>query len=384
MPLVHAVCVNCNANLQVDNSKEAAICPYCGAAYIVEKAINQYSITNQIKADVVNLQGTLNSGFDIRAGVLKKYTGSATDVIIPDGVIEIAANAFSNHHYLHSVIIPEGVKVIQGWAFSQCENLKKVQFPSTLTTIYPKAFYRTGLSSVTVPDGLEALCGFEHCHSLTEINVPSSAKIISFLGYNGFRDFHIPYGIQKIGPEAFWGWHKLDGITIPSSVTEIGDRAFADCTALKNIVIPSSVTKIGASAFGSCTSLKSIIIPPSVTAIGDSAFSYCTSLKKIVIPQSVTEISACAFQACTALEEINIPDSISKIGHHAFAECTSLSKVTMPYKKPQEGTDAFRNSSWGNKRQQRWQKERVCDICGGAFKGILEKTCKNCGTKKRY
>ena len=44
MPLTKAQCTNCGANLEVDSAKEAAICPYCGAAYIVEKAINNYHI----------------------------------------------------------------------------------------------------------------------------------------------------------------------------------------------------------------------------------------------------------------------------------------------------------------------------------------------------
>ncbi len=42
MPLVQAKCTNCGASLLVDNAKEAAICQYCGAAYVVEQAINNF------------------------------------------------------------------------------------------------------------------------------------------------------------------------------------------------------------------------------------------------------------------------------------------------------------------------------------------------------
>lgn len=45
MPLVKAQCTNCGGILEVDNAKEAAICPYCNTPYIVEKAINCF-ITN--------------------------------------------------------------------------------------------------------------------------------------------------------------------------------------------------------------------------------------------------------------------------------------------------------------------------------------------------
>lgn len=60
MPLVSAKCTNCGANLEVDDTKDAAICPYCGTPYIVEKAINNFTVTNNIKADVVNIVNQVN------------------------------------------------------------------------------------------------------------------------------------------------------------------------------------------------------------------------------------------------------------------------------------------------------------------------------------
>ncbi len=45
MALVSAKCTQCGAMLKVDDSLEAAVCEYCGAAYIVEKAINNYNTT---------------------------------------------------------------------------------------------------------------------------------------------------------------------------------------------------------------------------------------------------------------------------------------------------------------------------------------------------
>lgn len=98
MPLVNAKCTNCGANLEVDNTKDAANCPYCGAAYIVEKAINNYNITNNttnnISADVVNVYGGNSGDFVIRGGVLEKYTGAATEVVIPDNETIIGREAF--------------------------------------------------------------------------------------------------------------------------------------------------------------------------------------------------------------------------------------------------------------------------------------------------
>lgn len=46
MPLVKAQCTNCGGSLEVDNAKEAAVCPFCGQAYVVETAIQNFQINN--------------------------------------------------------------------------------------------------------------------------------------------------------------------------------------------------------------------------------------------------------------------------------------------------------------------------------------------------
>lgn len=65
MNLVDAKCTNCAGVLKVDDSKEAAVCPYCGSAYIVEKAIQNFNITNNLS--VANATINLN-GANIQVG----------------------------------------------------------------------------------------------------------------------------------------------------------------------------------------------------------------------------------------------------------------------------------------------------------------------------
>lgn len=44
MPLVPAICTQCEAQIEVDNTYEAGICKHCGTAFITEKAINKYTV----------------------------------------------------------------------------------------------------------------------------------------------------------------------------------------------------------------------------------------------------------------------------------------------------------------------------------------------------
>ena len=56
-------------------------------------------------------------GFTIDDGVLVSYTGSATQVRIPEGVTEISTNAFSGTQ-VTSVWIPASVRAIDDSAFA--------------------------------------------------------------------------------------------------------------------------------------------------------------------------------------------------------------------------------------------------------------------------
>ena len=46
MGMVAAICTQCGAAIEVDESKEAGICSHCGTAFITEKVINNYHIHN--------------------------------------------------------------------------------------------------------------------------------------------------------------------------------------------------------------------------------------------------------------------------------------------------------------------------------------------------
>ena len=183
--------------------------------------------------------------FDIEEGVLKKYSGAAVDVTIPNGVTEIGNCAFENYTLLVSVNIPEGVKEIGRSAFRDCKSL----------------------ASVTIPEGVTEIgaYAFEGCTSLTSVIIPE--------------------GVTEIGRDAFVRCTSLASVTIPEGVTKIGNEAFEDCTSLASVTIPEGVTEIASGAFQSCKSLAEVTIPESVTIIGAwrdwSAFGWCKALTEI-------------------------------------------------------------------------------------------------------
>ena len=203
--------------------------------------------------------------------VAYKYKGSIpskTHIVLKEGTLGIADAAFylgsfNSSYGLRSVTIPNGLVNIGANAFRECTGLTSINIPNSVTTIGDYAF--------------------RECTSLPSITIPN--------------------GVTSIGEEVFFGCNNLTSFTIPNSVTSIGKAAFSCCSSLKSVIIGNNVTVIGESAFAA-TGLTSINIPNSVTTIDTNAFYFCTSLTSVTIPNSVTRIGWYVFSSCSSLKKI--------------------------------------------------------------------------------
>ncbi len=146
-----------------------------------------YAADNQGQIDVRPLQP--ENGFLIEDGVLKKYSGTAKDVVIPDGVTSIGYLAFGYCSGLRSVVIPEGVTSIGNDAFSGCSGLTGIEIPGSVTSIGNSAFFGcSGLRSVVISEGVTSIGGGAFGYSgLTSVEIPGSVTSIGNGAFNGCR-----------------------------------------------------------------------------------------------------------------------------------------------------------------------------------------------------
>lgn len=69
---------------------------------------------------------------------------------------------------------------IKAWAFYRESAMRDFAFPEGVTAIEKFAFARSGIQSVTIPDGVTSIGNgaFYHCDDLSEVTIPDSVTVI--------------------------------------------------------------------------------------------------------------------------------------------------------------------------------------------------------------
>lgn len=160
---------------------------------------------------------------------LEKYTGSATNVTIPETymgykVTWIGDGAFASNSKIKSVHIPKNVTFIGEAVFADCDNLTKITadnsiYDSTGTILYRKDNNR--------------IIGYACGAKTTELKIPSY--------------------IEYVAPHSFHGADNLKTVITNKGLKEIGYSAFENCDNLKIIYVTDKTTFVDGYLFGGVT-----------------------------------------------------------------------------------------------------------------------------------
>ncbi|MCR5138514.1 MAG: leucine-rich repeat protein [Oscillospiraceae bacterium] len=126
-----------------------------------------------------------------------------TKVVVEAGITVIGGYAFSYLPNLTEVSLPEGLVSIHADAFTDCVSLRGIDLPSTLTELRRYVFYGSGLESMVLPEGLAALPegGFMGCTGLAEVTVPKSLTAVEEACFTGCEELKT---VNYAGTPAEW------------------------------------------------------------------------------------------------------------------------------------------------------------------------------------
>mgnify|MGYP005941033911 CR=1 FL=1 len=156
-----------------------------------------------------------------------------------------------------NLVIPEGVEEIAENAFYYCSEIVSITFPSTLKKM--------------------SYSSFMYCTNVERIEIPSieqwvKVEVVEFAGQTP------TYVFFKEGNFYVNGELIVDCV-IPEGVTEINTSVFGCCESIKTITFSDTVETID--GFDSCWNLESITLSANVKKINDYAFSCSNNLKTI-------------------------------------------------------------------------------------------------------
>ena len=277
------------------------------------------------------------------------------NLVIPDGVVEIAQTAFYGPEHMHSgldltsspitgITMPETMECVGSVSFYGCDQLETVKFADNINYIGLQAFYGcTALKELTLPKNIQTVKGsaFQGTKDLA-VTIPS--EVVNFSGLNvldlsqdvKFRvykgslaeSFLTGSGIEyevlsnnddtkvniKIGDELFYK-NAYYIVTGKNSVQLKKLKKDVESFEVRSTISVGGknykVTRIKSEAFKGNKKLKKIVIGANVSKIGDRAFYKCSNLKDITFKSKVMErIGKQAFRGVPSKAVVTVPKNM--------------------------------------------------------------------------
>lgn len=237
---------------------EGSHCAVCGEVLVPQETVEALGHTSETDAaieptdritgltegshcgvcgEILVAQEIIPANFDWDGDTVTAYNGTATDVIIPDGVTALGNTLFKGSTTLTSVRVPDSVISLGTQTFFGCTSLAEVWLPDHLTSIGAQTFYNVKARIYVSAESATAVAlsyrslpfttdeGMTLRYRVTSATgTPSAVWLISYSGSE--TNLVLPAAIEDI------------------PLTQIQAKAFASHTQLESVTIPAEVCVI--------------------------------------------------------------------------------------------------------------------------------------------
>ena len=285
-----------------------------------------------------------------------------TWILYGDGILEVfGSGEMINAPWLTEwrecigeVILPEGLTSICDYAFDCLFYVTEITLPSSLQKIGDYAFARTGLQSLTLPEGVSKigrgiLYGNEGVKTLTfptslettgygagaydttwEESVEGSEEAsgetpeeavydftfdmnIGVLTHSGVESVTFKYGTATVLHGICSNALSLSSVSIPGTVVTLEEKCFAGCPLLKSIYLPDSIRTIDYAAFGreKIEWYSRSAEASEESSVSDPYVGGESGLTSLTLPSRVRRLGFSILQGNKLVRTLDIPGSVT-------------------------------------------------------------------------
>lgn len=203
-------------------------------------------------------------------------------LVLPEGLQTIKKDAFcvsydSTRTETYDLQLPYSIQTIEGGAFGSRKNISRIIMPKYLSNGFRGNIHTGGvideiifpLNWTKIPDNF---CSYIW---VKKVVLPPNLKEIGEKAFirSSITELVLPDTVERIDDDAFYGCYDLKKVVFSNNLQEIGDRAFY-MSGLESISFPASLRTIGDCAFEFCTMKTAVEIPENVTSMYFSAFRH--------------------------------------------------------------------------------------------------------------
>lgn len=281
-----------------------------------------------VTPDTSDLYGG-NGGVLVAYGEVVAVSDTATDIVIPAGVTDIADYAFEGKDQVVTL------SVAADFTLDLVALAERFPLLESITVESGNSNYLSDAGALYNAAGTELL--------FIPVKYPGALVV---------RE-----GVTALDSALFEGRTSINALTVPASVTTVSEGVLSPLTALVSLTVPTVgatgafCTWFGADAAAVPGTLTSVTVTGAVEEIDFTQFgaelevtlngltykggvlvSVPEGIAEVVVISGATGIAADAFKAPAGVKSVDIPASVTDIADGAFAGMTALTAITVDAK----------------------------------------------------